>query len=315
MQNSMHKSSIKLILELRMALLSHFVIFKDVAKTRFRDVFYFLSVRGGENVSMAKSRSPDREKAENLYIELKGQIKLKDIADRFGIPEGTVRGWKNKDNWDAKMNGTFQKKSEDNTERSQKKRGAQPGNKNSVGHASSTPKGNKNAETHGFFSKYLPEETLELMEDVRNRSPLDILWDQIMIQYAAIIRSQKIMNVTDKEEMIKEIKKRKSEKQLKPNGKDTVETYGEVEYEFQFAWDRQATFLNAQSRAMTTLQSMIRNYDELLKSELATEEQKARIEVLKSKVPNKDKSNLQGQITALADLIKNPQERELIEDD
>lgn len=77
-------------------------------------------------------------------------------------------------------------------------------------------------------------------------------------------------------------------------------------WEVQQAWDKQATFLQAQSRAMTTLQGLIKQYDELLNTELATKEQKARIEVLRSKVPNKDGVDPNAQITALADLINNP---------
>lgn len=66
---------------------------------------------------------------------------------------------------------------------------------------------------------------------------------------------------------------------------------------------------------MSTLQSLIRQYEELLPESLATEEQKARIEVLKSKVPNKDGIDPQAQINALADLINNPApERTLLDD-
>ncbi|ASC83612.1 hypothetical protein CDA59_14735, partial [Bacillus subtilis] len=34
----------------------------------------------------------------------------------------------------------------------------------------------------------------------------------------------------------------------------------EEEYEFQFAWDRHATFLNAQSRAMGELRGLIKQF-------------------------------------------------------
>ncbi|WP_341455806.1 hypothetical protein [Clostridium peptidivorans] len=54
-----------------------------------------------------------------------------------------------------------------------------------------------------FFSNYLPEETLELIQEIKTKTPLDILWDQIIIEYAAIIRAQKIMHVESKDEMIK----------------------------------------------------------------------------------------------------------------
>ena len=70
---------------------------------------------------MARTRSPDREKSEKLYIESNGEIKLKEIADTLGLPEGTVRGWKNKDKWEQKLNGTFQKETKKKTERSNKK--------------------------------------------------------------------------------------------------------------------------------------------------------------------------------------------------
>ena len=50
---------------------------------------------------------------------------------------------------------------------------------------------------------------MELMDDIENLNPLDILWDNIKIQYAAIIRSQRIMYVKNKEELTKERKKAK----------------------------------------------------------------------------------------------------------
>ncbi len=138
-------------------------------------------------------------------------------------------------------------------------------------------KENKNAETHGFFSKYLPEESLNIIQEIQDKDPIDILWENITIQYAAIIRAQRIMFVKDKEEMVKELKKKKGYKS------ETVSS-SEVEYEFQFAWDRQATFLQAQSRAMAELRNMIVKYDELCKSDMATEEQKLRIEKLKADI-------------------------------
>lgn len=65
-------------------------------------------------IALARIRSPDRDKAEAMYIKANGDIKLIDIANKLNLPEGTVRGWKNKDKWDNKLNGTLQI----NTERS-----------------------------------------------------------------------------------------------------------------------------------------------------------------------------------------------------
>ncbi|ABO68180.1 hypothetical protein [Geobacillus thermodenitrificans] len=54
----------------------------------------------------------------------------------------------------------------------------------------------------GFFSGYIPKETLEIMRTLEKSNPVEI-WDQIMIQYAAIIRVQQIMFVESKEETSK----------------------------------------------------------------------------------------------------------------
>ncbi|HBF9610377.1 TPA: hypothetical protein KO362_003464, partial [Clostridioides difficile] len=166
---------------------------------------------------------------------------------------------------------------------SKNKRGAPIGNKNATG-----PPGNKNAEKFGFFSKYLPEEARELIQEISTKDKFDILWEQITIQYAAIIRAQKIMYVKDKEEMIKELKKHES-----------TENGEKIEYEFQFAWDRQASFLNAQSRAMSELRSLIKQYDEMIHKDwnLATEEQKNRVEKLKCEVDNLSKDDTDKEIT------------------
>ncbi|WP_312126286.1 terminase small subunit [Lysinibacillus boronitolerans] len=75
---------------------------------------------------MARARDPRRDQAYDIYKAHNGEIKLKDIAEQLGVSEGTVRGWKNKDSWDdrleAESNGTFQSKQPKNTERSVKKK-------------------------------------------------------------------------------------------------------------------------------------------------------------------------------------------------
>lgn len=242
---------------------------------------------------MPRERSPNRDKAFEIYKEHEGNIDLVEIAKTLGVSDGTIRGWKNKDKWADKLNGTFQNESNKNKERFKRKQGAQPNNKNAVGHGA--PAKNKNAETHGFFSKYLPEETLGIIQEIKEKDSLDILWENITIQYAAIIRAQMIMHVTGKDEMIKELKKKKD---------NDVST--EREWEIQFAWDRQATFLQAQSRAMAELRSLIKQYDELLNAnrDMATEEQKLRIQKLKVDIEKvKDNKNTSSNTVQIVDDI------------
>lgn len=128
------------------------------------------------------------------------------------------------------------------------------------------PEKNTNAIKHGLFSKYLPAETLELVGNIEMMSPLDILWENICLKYAAIIRSQKIMFVKDANDVTKRM------------AMDGAEA---TSYQYTEAYEKQASFLIAQSRAMGTLMSLIKQYDELCRSELVTDEQRLRIEKLK----------------------------------
>lgn len=222
---------------------------------------------------MARVRSPNRDKAFDIYEQHNGNIANREIAKILDISEKTISGWKVKDKWNYKINGVLQKEIR-STSKVKRTKGGQPKN--------------KNAEKFGFFSKYLPEETLELMENIVEKSQLDILWEQITIQYAAIIRAQRIMYVEDKDEMIKELKKEESSE------------YGQkLEYEFQFAWDRQATFLNAQSRAMSELRSLIKQYDAMVNANLVlvTEEQRLRIDKLRTEVKKLSGDNKDNNIT------------------
>lgn len=196
-------------------------------------------------------RKPDERIIQAKELYLKG-LKLVEIASQLNLPEGTVRRWKSTYKWDNE-------RSDKKSERSNKKKGGQPNN--------------KNAEKQGFFSKYLPEETFSIIQDIEKKNPLDILWENIQIAYAAIVRAQQIMYVKDHEDKtIEKIEEKEGN------------VIGE-KWEVQQAWDKQATFLKAQARAQGELRSLIKQYDELLHSnyELATEEQKARIEQIRAK--------------------------------
>ncbi|MDN0189861.1 MULTISPECIES: phage terminase small subunit [unclassified Bacillus (in: firmicutes)] len=194
------------------------------------------------------------EKHIQAYKDYVKGMKYKDLAEKYGVSVNTIKSWKQRHGWQRKKCAPSKKSVHT------KKVGAPLGNKNALGNKGGPPRGNQNAVTHGFFSKFLPEETLSIMEEIQECSPVDMIWDQIQIQYAAIIRAQKIMFVSDKEEMIKEQKKKKSVLS------ETHEVE-EEEYEFQFSWDRHATFLNAQSRAMAELRNLIKQFDELAHAE------------------------------------------------
>lgn len=130
-----------------------------------------------------------------------------DVAGKHDIKLGTLKSRKSREKW---LRDATEK---DATK--EKQVGAPKGNDNAKGNRGNSnptpkfPKRNSIAEKHGFFSKFLPEETLEIMEAMNERSPADLIWDQIQIQYAAIIRAQRIMHVESKDEIIKELKREK----------------------------------------------------------------------------------------------------------
>lgn len=59
---------------------------------------------------MARERSPNRDKAFEIYKAHKGDIALREIARILNTPEKTISGWKVKDEWNNKLNGVLQKK-------------------------------------------------------------------------------------------------------------------------------------------------------------------------------------------------------------
>lgn len=214
------------------------------------------------------ARAPDTraEQARELFLAGK---KLIEIAQILEVPEGTVRSWKNRYKWDSDGNATLQKQKRNVA----KHRGAPKGNRNAAGgKGGAAPLKNKNAEKYGFFSKYLPDETREIFSAIDQADPLELLWHQIQIAYAAIIRAQRIAYVKDqKDKTIEKIEEKK--------GKIIGERW-----EVQQAWDKQNEFMKAQARAQGELRSMIKQYDEMLHKDWksASEEQKARLEQIRA---------------------------------
>lgn len=200
---------------------------------------------------MPKAKNAKADEALGLYLQ---GLKLIEIAEKLEVPPGTIRRWKNTYKWDSERS--------DKKANVRKKRGAPLGNKNAVG--AGAPVGSRNAEKFGFLSKYLPDETKEIFDAVAKADPAEILWQQIQIQYAAIIRAQQIAHVIDRDDK-------------------TVEIISDGEagtgYSIQQAWEKQENFLNAQSRAMTTLNQMIARYEKMVSGE-----QKMQVEKLQAEI-------------------------------
>lgn len=92
-----------------------------------------------------RSEKRDTAKAEYVARRSRGEeVNLRELAEQMGVNYKTLRDWKGKDKWDEAV--------------PPRKRGGQPGNKNSKGKRNAAgshkgaPSGNKNAEKDGAYS-------------------------------------------------------------------------------------------------------------------------------------------------------------------
>lgn len=122
---------------------------------------------------MPRQRSPNRDRAFEIYREHGGKIENRRIAEMLGISEKSVSGWKCKDKWEDKLNGVLQTE-----ERSTpKEKGGQPGNKNAIGNDGGAPEGNLNAIKHGayqtIYAAYLQQEEKKVYEQMPGEADLE----------------------------------------------------------------------------------------------------------------------------------------------
>lgn len=215
---------------------------------------------------MPKAINAKADEAKALYLQ---GHKLVEIAKQLDLPEGTVRRWKCTYKWDGVESSAHNKKKPN----ARNKGGAPKGNKNAVGHGA--PKGSQNAKRWGLFSKYIPQDTMDLLGITAETSPIDLLWDQIQIAYVAIIRAQQICFVKDALDKTRETVM-----------ESDSASGGSTAYSVQQAWEKQANFMTAQAKAQSELRNLIKQYDEMVHQnwDIATEEQKARLQLLQAKL-------------------------------
>lgn len=129
---------------------------------------------------MPRARSPNREKARELWLASGKKRLLKDIASELGVSETQVRKWKSQDGWEKVTLPKEEEKKKSNV--TKRKRGGQPGNKNGVGHGA--PKGNKNNYKHGLYERIywdtLDEEEQQMIQAM-NYEEEKLLQEQIAL--------------------------------------------------------------------------------------------------------------------------------------
>lgn len=148
-------------------------------------------------------------------------------------------------------------------------------------------KKNKNANKHGLFAKYLPEETLQIMNEANTLDYKEILWMNIQMLNASIIRAQQIMHVKNQKDTTKTLSRvRKGDKT------------DEKEWEIQYAWDKHSTFMVSLSRSMAELRNMIKQYADMTDEDdirlLEIDKIKATIAKTKAETEKINKDDKQG---------------------
>lgn len=158
---------------------------------------------------MPRAPSDKRTKAEKLFN--KG-MKLVDISKKLDIPEGTIRSWKNREQWGEKSSKKNQcnvakKEAGETATLQKKKRGGQPGNRNAEGSkGGSAPLRNRNAETHGAYSKIywdaLDKEELDLIDSMDDAEEQQLIMQLQMFS----VRERRLMRSIKKYRELQEEK-------------------------------------------------------------------------------------------------------------
>lgn len=102
---------------------------------------------------MPRARSPNRDRAFQLWIESQGRKSLQDIAAELGVKPEQVRSWKHADQWDAQTKKVTLPNGKGHVVK--RKQGGQRGNRNAVGNNGGAPVGNKNNFRHGAYERVM----------------------------------------------------------------------------------------------------------------------------------------------------------------
>ena len=133
------------------------------------------------------------------YTLFKKGLKYKEIAEKLGVPESTVKSWATrywkKGKVASEKVASKKKKvaTEDATSTTPKPRGAPKGNANGVGNKGGAPPGNQNAVTHGGYAAILfdtLDEAEHSMIDQMGSNEEKLLVDEINL---LTVRERRIM--------------------------------------------------------------------------------------------------------------------------
>lgn len=165
-------------------------------------------------------------------------ISLEDIAEKYDVKLGTLKSRKSRGKW-KKLDGmemvTLQ--------------AVDQAVKDTIEEAEIVTRVNtltaRKPRTNSPWLKHLPYEVLEIMQDMEEVEPLDILYDQIRLQWSIIVRAQEIMFVEDKTD----IDKFKTGQSMESDS-----------YEIHTSWDKHGKFMAQLTTAQKELRGLIKEF-------------------------------------------------------
>ncbi|HID0769559.1 TPA: phage terminase small subunit [Clostridium botulinum] len=145
---------------------------------------------------MARARSPNRDKALDIYIKSNGKLKPKQIAEMLSeteekpVKDSLIRKWKSQDKWEDILNGTLPLPNSNvvyNPNNKEHPEKARWGNASSVGYGA--PIGNLNNLKHGAYqSLYVDRLSPEERELYEKASPEPTFDEEIKLLRLKIAR-------------------------------------------------------------------------------------------------------------------------------
>ena len=204
-----------------------------------------------EVVTLPRTRSPNRDKAYQLWQESDGAMLLKDIAAQLGVSESQIRKWKNQDKWEQSGMVTLPNTKSNVTNQ----KGAPKGNQNAVGNDGGAPPGNLNAIKHGayqtIYAAYLQSEEKAVYEQMPGDAGLESEIRLLRLKITRLLNRQ--------EDFFYDMFGNRHDKKLSEE-------------------DREAGIL----ACMKQLEKLVRTQNQLCRRALDDEEQRARIAKLQA---------------------------------
>lgn len=187
---------------------------------------------------MARARSPDRDRAFEMWCNSDGKMKLKDIAEELGVSDSKIRKWKSMDKWDDRLNGTLHntKGSVPHEKRERSNKGGAPkGNQNAKGNHGGAPKGNQNAVGHGpplrnsnavvtgeyqtIWDELLTEKERKLMLHVPTEVMTQLVLEIKRFELREFRMMERIAALRDKEQVIQTVVKTQTQDSFNSDSK------------------------------------------------------------------------------------------------